>query len=115
LRFLRGSAQLYYADLASGALQLPPALLSRVPPTAVMGDCHVSNFGFLTGERLAQYARPCGEGARAHARGDRRSTRFEAAVAGILADEADALLDAAGGYAARVIADWRLLQAMLPS
>jgi uncharacterized protein (DUF2252 family) len=50
LRFLRGSVQLYYADLASGALQLPPALLSRVPPTTVMGDCHVSNFGFLTEE-----------------------------------------------------------------
>lgn len=50
LRFLRGSAQLYYADLANGTLQLPQALLARVPTTAVMGDCHVSNFGFLTEE-----------------------------------------------------------------
>lgn len=50
LRFLRGSAQLYYADLASGALALPAALLERVPVTTVMGDCHLSNFGFLTEE-----------------------------------------------------------------
>jgi hypothetical protein len=68
------------------------------------------------GKRLAQYAAVCGEAlALAHARGDRRSTRFEAAMAGVLADEdeADPLLDAAAGYAARVIADWRLLQGML--
>ncbi|WP_295541461.1 DUF2252 family protein [uncultured Thiohalocapsa sp.] len=50
LRFLRGSAQLYYADLAGGALQLPPPLLTQVPATTVMGDCHISNFGFLTEE-----------------------------------------------------------------
>jgi hypothetical protein len=66
------------------------------------------------GERLAEYAAACGEAlALAHARGDRRSTRFEAAMAGVLVDEADALLDGAGGYAARVVADRRLLQEML--
>ena len=66
------------------------------------------------GKRLAQYGAVCGEAlALAHVRGDRRSTRFEAAMAGVLADEADALLDAAAGYAARVIADWRLLRGML--
>ena len=264
LRFLRGSAQLYYADLANGTLQLPQALLARVPTTAVMGDCHVSNFGFLTeegshgdavvfcpndyddacmghavwdlaryiaslvlrlgagtgsvdlerfyllvgpedfagdgdlplchvvevkqqrrasplyhfpdlrpenrlnpahltvdcqrlmqrspdmvldeavwegkhwlvrsrhharvgiapedvalakkkpGKGLTAYAGACGEAlALAHARGDRRSTRFEAAMARVLAEETDALLDAAGGYAARLIADRQLLKAVM--
>jgi uncharacterized protein (DUF2252 family) len=47
--FLRGSAQLFYADLAQGTLRLP-ADLYRLPLTTVMGDCHVSNFGFLTEE-----------------------------------------------------------------
>ena len=47
--FLRGSASLFYADLASGVLKLPDALL-EVPLTCIMGDCHVSNFGFLTEE-----------------------------------------------------------------
>lgn len=48
LRFLRGSAQLYYADLRSGVLCLPESLIEQVPITSVMGDCHVSNFGFIT-------------------------------------------------------------------
>ncbi|WP_245921308.1 DUF2252 family protein [Bowmanella denitrificans] len=47
--FMRGAAQLFYADLASGLLNLPQALLS-VPLTIVMGDCHLGNFGFLTEE-----------------------------------------------------------------
>lgn len=47
--FLRGSAQLFYADLAAGTLALPEVLY-RLPLTTVMGDCHVSNFGFLTEE-----------------------------------------------------------------
>lgn len=47
--FFRGSAQLFYADLASGALSLPQPL-TTLPLTMVMGDCHVSNFGFMTEE-----------------------------------------------------------------
>lgn len=46
-QFLRGAAQLYYADLAAGTLQLPAALMSA-PLTRIVGDCHLSNFGFLT-------------------------------------------------------------------
>ena len=49
-RFLRGSAQLFYFDLAGGVLQLPGALTEAVPLTTVMGDCHISNFGFMTEE-----------------------------------------------------------------
>lgn len=68
------------------------------------------------GRRLAEYAAASGEAlALAHARGDRRSTRFEAAMADVLAEVADTLLEAAAGYAAQVIADWRLMQDMLPS
>ncbi|WP_404380721.1 DUF2252 family protein [Caenispirillum salinarum] len=48
-RFFRGSAQLFYADLASGLLPVPEALRD-VPLTRVQGDCHFSNFGFLTEE-----------------------------------------------------------------
>lgn len=56
-RFLRGSSGLFYADIQSGRLQLPPALTKQVPLTTVMGDCHISNFGFFTedgsyGERV---------------------------------------------------------------
>lgn len=47
--FYRGSAQLFYADIASGVLKLPQAL-NQLPLTCVMGDCHTSNFGFLTEE-----------------------------------------------------------------
>jgi hypothetical protein len=49
-RFLRGAAQLFSADLANGVLKLPGALTGAVPLTTVMGDCHISNFGFLTEE-----------------------------------------------------------------
>lgn len=47
-RFMRGSAQLFYADVHHGRLALPPALTDSVPLTTIMGDCHVSNFGFVT-------------------------------------------------------------------
>lgn len=47
-RFLRGSAQLFYADLSHRRLALPPTLTHGAPMTTVMGDCHLSNFGFLT-------------------------------------------------------------------
>jgi uncharacterized protein (DUF2252 family) len=49
-RFLRGSAQLFYTDIAQGTLELPRALVEAPPLTTVMGDCHVSNFGFVTEE-----------------------------------------------------------------
>jgi hypothetical protein len=45
--FFRGSAQLFYADLASEQLVLPDSF-TDVPLTTIMGDCHTSNFGFLT-------------------------------------------------------------------
>ncbi len=48
-RFLRGSSGLFYADIASGLLPLPDSL-TRWPVTTVMGDCHLSNFGFFTEE-----------------------------------------------------------------
>ncbi len=56
-RFLRGSSGLFYADIQSGLLKLPPALVQQIPLTTVMGDCHISNFGFFTedgsyGERV---------------------------------------------------------------
>lgn len=47
-RFLRGSAPLFYTDLSQGRLALPPTLIDRPPLTMLMGDCHLSNFGFLT-------------------------------------------------------------------
>ena len=47
--FYRGSAQLFYADLANHHLAVPEACFS-MSLTSVMGDCHTSNFGFLTEE-----------------------------------------------------------------
>ncbi|WP_232366243.1 DUF2252 family protein [Salinimonas sediminis] len=47
--FYRGSAQVFYADLAAGNLRMP-ACLDALPLTCVVGDCHVSNFGFITEE-----------------------------------------------------------------
>jgi len=46
-QFLRGAAQIFYADLASGVLPMPAPLLSA-PLTRIMGDCHLANFGFFT-------------------------------------------------------------------
>ncbi|WP_337843320.1 DUF2252 family protein [Rheinheimera sp.] len=48
-RFLRGSAGLFYLDIKSGVLALPEAL-QQWPLTTVVGDCHLSNFGFFTEE-----------------------------------------------------------------
>lgn len=47
--FYRGTSQLFYADIKSGVLALPKSFDS-VQHTAIMGDCHISNFGFLTEE-----------------------------------------------------------------
>lgn len=46
-RFLRGAAQIFYADLASGVLSLPEPLL-KAPLTRIVGDCHLANFGFFS-------------------------------------------------------------------
>jgi hypothetical protein len=64
--------------------------------------------------RLIQYARACGKAlALAHARGDRRSPRFEAAMTDQLKVHADELLASASRYARQVRADQRLLRGML--
>lgn len=47
--FYRGTAQLFYADIANGTLRSPNNL-DAIPLTCVIGDCHTSNFGFLTEE-----------------------------------------------------------------
>lgn len=47
--FYRGTSQLFYADIASGQLPIPQGALD-MPLTTVMGDCHISNFGFFTEE-----------------------------------------------------------------
>ena len=48
-QFLRGSAPLMYRDLASQVIALSESLLD-IPLTTIMGDCHTSNFGFLSEE-----------------------------------------------------------------
>jgi len=66
------------------------------------------------GKRLRQYAAACGEAlALAHARGDRRSSRFEAAMAKHLKTEAGELIAAACGYARQVKEDHRQLSSMM--
>ena len=47
--FFRGSAQLFYADMKAGLMQIDERLFS-MPLTCVVGDCHMSNFGFMTEE-----------------------------------------------------------------
>ncbi|WP_334018346.1 DUF2252 family protein [Alteromonas sp. S015] len=47
--FYRGSAQLFYADVKAGVIEFPKEC-ETIPLTSVMGDCHTSNFGFLTEE-----------------------------------------------------------------
>lgn len=47
--FYRGSSQLFYADIKNHVLKLPSAF-DHVPVTTIMGDCHLSNFGFFTEE-----------------------------------------------------------------
>lgn len=49
-RFLRGAAQLFYADLRAGRIVLPAIFDLPRNRTLVMGDCHLSNFGFMTEE-----------------------------------------------------------------
>ncbi|MFC3230077.1 DUF2252 family protein [Marinibaculum pumilum] len=49
-RFLRGAAQIYYADMKAGRIAIPPVFASPPHRTLVMGDCHLSNFGFMTEE-----------------------------------------------------------------
>lgn len=49
--FMRGSAALFYRDLAERDWgRFPPALRDAIPLTAIQGDCHLSNFGFITEE-----------------------------------------------------------------
>ena len=48
--FMRGSAALFYRDLAGAWSSLPPPLRGGLPLTCVQGDCHLSNFGFITEE-----------------------------------------------------------------
>ncbi|WP_338294482.1 DUF2252 family protein [Planctobacterium marinum] len=49
-RFFRGAAGLFYDDIAAGILSIPEDLNAHLPITTVQGDCHLSNFGFLTEE-----------------------------------------------------------------
>lgn len=49
-RFMRGSAPLYYEDLSTDRLSLPSQLSSSQFSTFIMGDCHLSNFGFFSEE-----------------------------------------------------------------
>lgn len=48
-RFFRGSAALFYYDLAQ-QLRLAQPFYNQVPYTTILGDCHVANFGFFTEE-----------------------------------------------------------------
>ena len=47
-RFLRGAAQLFYTDLSRGYVTLPLPFVAMARKTAVLGDCHMANFGFVT-------------------------------------------------------------------
>lgn len=49
-RFFRGSSGLFYADIKHAVLKLPELLTTKIPLTTVIGDCHLSNFGFFTEE-----------------------------------------------------------------
>lgn len=46
---LRGASAVFYQDLASLQFRLPEEI-ERWPATMVMGDCHISNFGFISEE-----------------------------------------------------------------
>ncbi|EAR62455.1 DUF2252 family protein [Neptuniibacter caesariensis] len=46
---LRGASSVFYDDLASGVITLPHSLKS-IPTTAIIGDCHISNFGLFSEE-----------------------------------------------------------------
>ncbi|MCF2856037.1 DUF2252 domain-containing protein [Pseudoalteromonas sp. SMS1] len=47
--FFRGSAPLMYQDIFDGEIVLPEDAY-EIPVTTIMGDCHASNFGFLSEE-----------------------------------------------------------------
>ena len=47
-RFFRGAVQLFYHDLSTGVLALPTPFANMPRATAIMGDCHLANFGFVT-------------------------------------------------------------------
>lgn len=47
-RFMRGTAQLFYTDLEQGNVSLPLPFIDTARQTAVLGDCHMANFGFVT-------------------------------------------------------------------
>lgn len=49
-RFMRGSAPLFYEDLRADRLSLPEALQHHSLNTHIVGDCHLSNFGFFSEE-----------------------------------------------------------------
>ena len=49
-RFLRGSASLFYADIKNGVIPLSDSLNAKALRTFIIGDCHISNFGFFTEE-----------------------------------------------------------------
>ncbi len=46
---LRGASSQFYDDLKNGVTQLPEAL-EQWPLTALIGDCHISNFGLFSEE-----------------------------------------------------------------
>ncbi|ESP94443.1 DUF2252 family protein [Pseudoalteromonas luteoviolacea] len=47
--FFRGSAPLMYRDIFDGMVDFPKSAYD-IPVTSIMGDCHTSNFGFLSEE-----------------------------------------------------------------
>ena len=78
------------------------------PEDIAIGDINVAQNGYV------EYARQCGNAlALAHSRADRRSVRFEAAVASQLTLNSDALVSAAQDYAQQVTNDCRLFAQML--
>lgn len=48
--FFRGSAELFYGDIAEGCLSLLSPDRLNLPTTMIMGDCHLSNFGLFSEE-----------------------------------------------------------------
>ncbi|MCY7295698.1 DUF2252 family protein [Alteromonas sp. a30] len=49
-RFLRGAASLFYHDIKNAVITLPESLADKRLLTCIMGDCHISNFGFFSEE-----------------------------------------------------------------
>jgi len=70
--------------------------------------------GHKPGRQMRDYAKACGEAlALLHARGDRRSTRFEQAMTDALAREASSLISIGEAYAGRTEQDTRLLKEIM--